>query len=481
MTRIVDHGNHDGAPWFAMEKVPGVSLARCIEARAKEGPVASDPAWRDWCLGIAIQVASALAHAHERGVVHRDVKPSNVLVDGDRAWLTDFGLAFVDSDDRLTKSTSELGSLPYLPPECLQGSRTIPNARQDVYALAVSLLEALTLRNPFLAGGATQTRDRITAGIRPAALRGLEPDLALVLQTALDIDPRRRYATVRDFERDLRAVRDHGPILARKTPVSLRVRRWLARHPSVAFAGVFIALTAIVGSFVVASLERSSRLRTEAESERARSLGYVANITAAHVEYAKSCNPIAARERLLACDAKLRGFEWYLLAAATAPSGRAFPGHEGGVRSFCWSEDSTHIASLSMALELTVFDVQSAAIVHRLPAHGGTRVRMWPGRNAFIVDTPDGSIEMRSFQDGSITRTFELGKVPAVAMCFTRDGSRLLVALEDRRLISIEFSSEYEACIEPIGIASRHVTELACGDAHFAVAHLGAEVELWKW
>ncbi|MCA8971186.1 MAG: WD40 repeat domain-containing protein, partial [Planctomycetes bacterium] len=253
------------------------------------------------------------------------------------------------------------------------------------------------------------------------------------------------------------------------------------RHPSVAFAAGFIALTAIVGSFVVASLERSSRLRTEAESERARALGYVANITAAHVEYQKSYNPIAARERLLASDASLRDFEWYLLAAATRPHGRAFPGHEGGVRSFCWSEDSTRIATLSMAFELTVFEAQSAKVVHRRPSHGGTRVQMWPGHDAFVVDMPDGSIELRSFRDGSILRKVKIGDVPAVAMCFTKDGSRLLAALDDRRLILIDFSESEEPNITTIGVAARHVTELACGDSHFAVAHLGAEVELWKW
>src|SRR5690606_12349959 len=128
--------------------------------------------WPDTCVSIAAQVAGALHHAHERGVLHRDVKPSNILLSSEgRAMLVDFGLAWADdTDQRLTQSASQLGSLPYLPPEHVDGKAPDPSRAADVYSLGVTLYELLTLRNPFLGKNGEETRRNIL-GARPLRLR----------------------------------------------------------------------------------------------------------------------------------------------------------------------------------------------------------------------------------------------------------------------------------------------------------------------
>src|SRR5262249_55150707 len=173
-------GEAGDLPYYAMEYVDGASLEDVLDALRGKDParltsadfeealaratgIASEPAvaraspaplaWVPFCFRLAQQVAEALAHAHECGVVHRDVKPSNVMLTRDgRVRLVDFGLSTRSKATKITRSGSELGSLPYMPPELLRGGMAAVDARSDVYSLGVTLYELLTLRSPFEAG-----------------------------------------------------------------------------------------------------------------------------------------------------------------------------------------------------------------------------------------------------------------------------------------------------------------------------------------
>jgi WD40 repeat protein len=257
-------------PFLAMRYVAGETLAARLRragerAAAPDAGAAGDvllaalpdrPARIARVLELGERIARALHTAHESGVVHRDVKPQNVMLTADdQPVLLDFGIARLEEGDALvrTRSGELLGSMAYLPPERLAGhgvaGRDVADRRGDVYALGVTLYECLTGRRPYAGATAAALIAEVAAGrmCDPCRLnRALPRDLALVLATALEPDPARRYATAANFADDLRRLRHHEPIAARPIGAGLRLRRWLRRHPVLAVAGA-----SLVGALLV--------------------------------------------------------------------------------------------------------------------------------------------------------------------------------------------------------------------------------------
>ena len=187
---VYDTGEHDGRPYIVMERLPGHSLADRIAA----GP--QDPAWVRQMAG---EVLGALAAAHAVGLVHRDVKPGNILITADdHAKIADFGIAksleATDGPLDLTGTGQLLGTPAYVPPERLDGSPATP--RSDLYSLGVVLYEALTGTCPFPADTPMKTAMAIVAGdyrpldeVRP----GLDPALVAAVERAMATDPAARF------------------------------------------------------------------------------------------------------------------------------------------------------------------------------------------------------------------------------------------------------------------------------------------------
>lgn len=291
-------GEENGIPYFAMQRVRGASLAQLLDrlrgrtasrlkgrdlAQALIAVMKLEPAEQDAvlrvfagsyeerCLHIARQVADALQHAHDVGVLHRDVKPSNVMISPDgRAQLLDFGLAASAGADALTRSGTPLGSLYYMSPEQGRGAIRDVDRRSDVYSLAVTLYEMLTLGPPYTGESAHDVLARIHAG-SPAGLRqrnaALSWECETVILKAMDRDPPRRYPTAAALSRDLDNVLEHRPITARPAGPLLRLRRVARRHPSLAVA-VLIGLPVItLGPLVLLLQERAARRAIDEKRE----------------------------------------------------------------------------------------------------------------------------------------------------------------------------------------------------------------------
>jgi hypothetical protein len=212
---------------------------------------------------IGRQAAQALAYAHARGIIHRDVKPSNLLLDTDGVvWITDFGLAKAD-DDGLTATGDILGTFRYLAPERFRGEG---DARADIYALGLTLYELMTLRPAYESSDRLKLMEQIKV-YEPARPRSLDAriprDLETIVLKAIDKDPARRYASSEAMAENLRRFLADEPIRARQISVSERYWRWARRNPVIAVLGG--VLTAVLVLVTLASLLTAARFASLAQ------------------------------------------------------------------------------------------------------------------------------------------------------------------------------------------------------------------------
>lgn len=266
---VLLHGTLDGDPVLVLERVDGRDLGRVIAAlriRAEGpsrtayrtilkvgpevGPTGNAPWWRT-ATALIIEVARALEHAHRSGVLHRDVKPANILVTREMTpRLADFGGAVLD-DGPSTSASS--GSLAYAAPEILSGNRATRSS--DVYSLGVTLFELLTLERPFDAVNAAALTHKVTTHQVPRVRRGVPRDLEVVVRTALARDPDQRYSSAIALARDLEAVMTRQPIVAQQEGRMRQMARTFQRHRGQVLLATMCTLL-VVGALAAVQWQR---------------------------------------------------------------------------------------------------------------------------------------------------------------------------------------------------------------------------------
>ena len=239
----------EGSAYFTMEYVEGDSLAAALgklrSNRNAEGfPTAEKvravfPGWNEkdyLCVvcKLMIQISSALEHVHQAGILHRDVKPSNILLNHDgRAQLIDFGLASLLDDPALTTTGDFLGTPQYVSPEQARGDWQLVDRRTDVYSLGVVLYELLTLAVPFRGPSTHQLFREIELGTPkpPRVLNSAVPkDLETICLTAMSSDLERRYRSTGELSEDLQCFLAVKPILARPSSLAYKLLRYAERN-----------------------------------------------------------------------------------------------------------------------------------------------------------------------------------------------------------------------------------------------------------
>lgn len=273
-------GCERGVHFYAMQFIEGQTLASLIrELRQLSGkevgepgpaapapatpPIAAlstehsvrSPAYFQTVARLGVQAAEGLEHAHQAGAVHRDVKPANLLVDvRGNLWVTDFGLAQIQGDPRLTLTGDLVGTLRYMSPEQALAKRVGVDHRTDVYSLGTTLYELLALQ-PAFGGSDRQELLRQIAFDEPVPPRRLNravpAELETVVLKAMAKTPAERYATAQELADDLRRFLEDRPIRARRPSLLQRLTKWARRHKGVAWsAGVSTAVllvAAVVG------------------------------------------------------------------------------------------------------------------------------------------------------------------------------------------------------------------------------------------
>jgi serine/threonine-protein kinase len=251
---IHEVGERDGCCYFSMNFVEGGQLDQVV----RDTPMSPRQAAE-----LIAKVARTVHYAHEHGILHRDIKPGNILLDQKgEPHLTDFGLArLVETESTVTRTKEVLGTPSYMAPEQAVGETTKLPSATDVYGLGAMLYQLLTGQPPF-AGGTTYETIRLLLDKEPRPPRLLNPkidrDLSTICLKRLEKDPQRRYASALGLAEDLEHWLKHEPIHAKRSGIFTHTRKWVRRNPSTAM--LLTLLVALPVGLGVTFLERRPKV-----------------------------------------------------------------------------------------------------------------------------------------------------------------------------------------------------------------------------
>jgi len=349
IAQIYEAGTADAGfgpqPYFVMELIRGPSLLNYAEAHGLSTRQR---------LELMAKICEAVHHAHQRGLIHRDLKPGNILVDETgQPKILDFGIARVtDSEAQVTSRTElgqVLGTLAYMSPEQVKGDPLEVDVRSDIYALGVILYELLTGRLPYQLSGNVSEAMRAIQEKDPARLSSIDrrypSDIEIIIAKALEKDKARRYASAADFAADLRRYLADEPIMARPPSTAYQLHKFARRHKAlvlstfvillVLFAGILASTSEAIranraGKQAIADRDRATRAERGATEERDRALrAEQVALRAEQVATRERNRAVAERQRADRESATAKAVNDFLLndlLAQAAASAQAQPG-----------------------------------------------------------------------------------------------------------------------------------------------------------
>lgn len=467
--------------YFTMELVRGTSVSRFVHRKQADG---------DWSPRETVQLClgycDALTHAHEHRIIHRDIKPTNLLVtdEGDTKVI-DFGIARLQSDDQNDAPESAasrllVGTRPYMSPEQFGDDVGAIDGRTDVYCLAVVLYQLLVDRMPY------DVRDKslwdtaaVVRKVPPASLgsidRRLRGDLDVILETALAKDPADRYQSMREFADDLKRFVSGHPIHARRQTATRQLWKWSCRHPTVATISAIAIAALMLLTFLATSsariastkqlelsesnrklklaqskiLKKVSQLETsEAEteaanrelvrtSERQRRTAY--NATLMQLYELAAGQPEYVRSKLqdpVTCPVDLRGAAWHLVEHRTKQQTHRFAADPVSLLDLAIADDGDWLAT-SGSQGLRIWDLVHSECI------GSVEQKLWSPQAKMAIDSvsrrvlyclPDGNVERFDIDSGTRTTLPKSGPAPPRSVAAVAGTEAFLIGDDAGRL-----------------------------------------------
>ena len=435
-----------GLPFFSMKLIDGPSLRDLV----KDGPLDCHKA-----ASHVRDVALAIHHAHQQNVLHRDIKPGNILIDGDdRPYVTDFGMAkLLLQDTELTDGGTGLGTIAYVSPEQAEDASTA-DRRSDVYGLGATLYCLLTGRPPFQAASQHETLRQVreVEPVPPGQLNdAIDRDLETICLKCLAKEPGRRYQTAEDFAADVTRFLTNEPISARRLGYVARLSKWRRRNPYIAALTASLALALVLGSAI--SLFFGIRANWARDEAEIASQATAKALSQSEALRRKVTLALSDTQVQLGLNAGSPNPEeaclWFASATQSAKSDA--------------KRYSTNLRRLSSWDQITTKPLSAFSISPRRPQY----LFLHPGANHAIVRDRYGRSDVWDLVNESIMLDSSKNELTGTAACFNLRGDKLALSTQDGRSFKLlhfpSLSTIWERNVEePISkvVFSRRSTQL---------------------